>query len=725
MATLLLSAVGTAVGGPIGGAIGALAGRQIDARIFGSGRREGPRLKDLTVSSSSYGTPIARHFGQMRVPGIVIWSTDLAEQRETSGGGKSKPKTTTYSYSVSFAVALASRPIDRVGRIWADGNLLRGSAGDLKTGGTIRIYQGWGDQPLDPLLASAEGLECPAYRNIAYVVFEDLQLADFGNRIPALSFEIFSGSGTDTLAEIAETIAHAATLDNTDTSFLGYSWEGGTLGDVLASIDSVEPLIARSTDIQLRIASKCAAPNPVLMLPPPAIGWSDGDYGELTGFRRSRQIDDRIRPTAMRYYDVSRDYQPGTQRASGRMVSNSARTIEFPATLDAVSARQLIQRAALAHEEQRETLLWRTAEFDPELQLGSLVQAPGIGGMWLIEAIEWREGGIEYELRRTSDALVPPASADAGRAWSFPDLAVTLTLLRAFELPLQSTAEANITLTYAAPSSESAGWPGISLYGVQGAELIPLEVTSKTRAVSGRLLTSLEPSNALRLEHSVSVSVELNAPDWEISTTTVGNLAAGANRLLVGNEVIQFAMAAKISDTVWKLSGLLRGRGGTEGEAALGHGADTPVTLIDERLVPLARSSAGDRIAAIGPADSNPVYAEVENRGIALRPLSPVHPRRRDYSDGGIVFEWTRRARGAWLWTDEVDVPIVEESERYRVGIGPTEAPLAEWQLSRNKIAFDMQEWADLVTEYSGHRVWVRQIGDHAQSLPLMLDTIS
>jgi hypothetical protein len=50
MATILLTAVGTAVGGPLGGAIGALVGRQVDQRIFGSGKREGPRLKELTVT---------------------------------------------------------------------------------------------------------------------------------------------------------------------------------------------------------------------------------------------------------------------------------------------------------------------------------------------------------------------------------------------------------------------------------------------------------------------------------------------------------------------------------------------------------------------------------------------------------------------------------------------------------------------------------------------------
>ena len=72
MATLLLTAVGTAVGGPLGGALGALVGQQADRSLFGTPSVEGPRVKELSVTTSSYGQPIGRHFGQMRVAGTVI-----------------------------------------------------------------------------------------------------------------------------------------------------------------------------------------------------------------------------------------------------------------------------------------------------------------------------------------------------------------------------------------------------------------------------------------------------------------------------------------------------------------------------------------------------------------------------------------------------------------------------------------------------------------------------
>jgi hypothetical protein len=105
MATLVLTTVGTLVGGPIGGAIGAVIGGQIDRAVLTPKGRQGPRLGDLSVQTSSYGSQIPKLFGTMRVAGTVIWATDLREDSHTSGGGKSGGKTTSYSYSASVAVA--------------------------------------------------------------------------------------------------------------------------------------------------------------------------------------------------------------------------------------------------------------------------------------------------------------------------------------------------------------------------------------------------------------------------------------------------------------------------------------------------------------------------------------------------------------------------------------------------------------------------------------------
>ncbi|MDO5606110.1 MAG: glycoside hydrolase TIM-barrel-like domain-containing protein [Paracoccus sp. (in: a-proteobacteria)] len=207
MATIVLGAVGTAIGAGfgssilglsgavIGGMIGSAAGSMVDSWIVSAlmpGQRiEGPRLDSLRLTSATEGVVIPRLYGRMRIGGNIIWATDFREEVNTrrQGGGKGggpKVTTTEYSYYASFAVALCEGSITGIGRVWADGEVL-----DL-TDLTWRWYPGNEVQEPDPFIAAKMGGDrTPAYRGTAYVVFEELPLARFGNRLPQLSFEVF------------------------------------------------------------------------------------------------------------------------------------------------------------------------------------------------------------------------------------------------------------------------------------------------------------------------------------------------------------------------------------------------------------------------------------------------------------------------------------------------------------------------------------------------------
>ncbi len=187
MAQVVLSAVGQSVGGPIGRVIGSTIGRAIDNRVVGSlgpARQVGPRLETLKVQGTAEGSPMACVFGRARVTGQVIWAARFLEGKSKGRAGKGGPKTVDYVYSLSFAVALCEGEIDGVGRVWADGRLM-----DM-TGVVMRVHRGGEDQTPDPLIEAVEGA-APAYRGTAYVVFEDLPLGPFGDRVPQLSFELF------------------------------------------------------------------------------------------------------------------------------------------------------------------------------------------------------------------------------------------------------------------------------------------------------------------------------------------------------------------------------------------------------------------------------------------------------------------------------------------------------------------------------------------------------
>lgn len=239
MATMVLGLAGQAIGGAIaptgftlfgatfsgaaiGGLVGASIGSVIDNKLLSSSfsrQVEGPRLADLHVQSSTVGAPIPRIYGRTRLSGQMIWASNFKETvnstTETSGGGGGKgfgggggsevtTTTTEYSYSISFAVGICEGAIDHIGRVWADGKPLQLSQF------TTRIYKGTESQLPDSLIQAVEGSNnVPAYRGLAYIVFEDLPLAQFGNRIPQLSFEVFrtlDSQGGENLEKLVEAL---------------------------------------------------------------------------------------------------------------------------------------------------------------------------------------------------------------------------------------------------------------------------------------------------------------------------------------------------------------------------------------------------------------------------------------------------------------------------------------------------------------------------------------
>lgn len=725
MATLVLGAIGTLIGGPIGGSIGALLGRSLDTRLFGGGRREGPRLAELRLSTSSYGAPIPRHYGRTRVPGQIIWATDLVERKDSQGGGKGSPAVTTYSYSASFAVALSSRPLRSVGRIWADGKLLRGEAGDLKVGGTLRFHAGHGDQSPDPLIAAAEGVaNCPAYRGLAYVVFEDLQLADFGNRIPSLSFEVVADDGPLALSDLARDVIgdHSAAVPL--TGLAGLSCEG-PLSETLALLDPFFPIDCDAGGEGI-IFWPDNRDLPPLLLPEAATASGDDDFGGKAGFARHRTPQGEAPVAVLRYYDVDRDYQPGAQRSLGRPNPGEPRTLELPAAMSASAARSLIDRAAKRSDWSRQTLSWRVTQLDPAIRPGSNVRLSGHPGLWRIRDWEWRDHGVDLGLVRLAPSTPQAAGlADPGRVNRPSDQANGPTGLIACELPWDGQAATPVPLILALASSPAPGWSGTSLYVDRGdGNLEPLGSSGRNRAVIGTCLTTLAPATPLMFDRHETVTVQLIGSDLTLGNVTMRQLALGANRALIGKEIIQFSQAEAMGDGIWRLSGLWRGRGGTEA-AIFDHQAEEPFALLDSGATLVSADAVGSNpdavIAAIGLSDTQPVTSPILLRGIGLRPLSPVHGRLVRSDDGGGLLAWTRRARGGWIWTEGFDLPLGEQVEVYEVHYRSEIQVLGNWTSLLPHLSFEAGQLDSLLAAQPLGWFEVRQRGDHGLSDPLVI----
>ncbi len=212
MASLLFNFAGSFIGGALfgqpGALVGGLIGSYIGNQLFGPDQEDttrfGPRLQDLTVSSSAFGAPIPWVFGTQRVGTQMIWATDIIELRTEItvesgggggfgkggiGGGGSSQTNVTFKYQANAALLCCRGPKDIV-KVWADGKIIldhtgTGQVASAKFSGLIVRYPGSTTQEPDPTIQGDVGIaDAPAYRDICYFVIHDFPLEDFGNRIP-------------------------------------------------------------------------------------------------------------------------------------------------------------------------------------------------------------------------------------------------------------------------------------------------------------------------------------------------------------------------------------------------------------------------------------------------------------------------------------------------------------------------------------------------------------
>lgn len=662
MATILLTAAGTAVAGPIGGAIGAIVGQAADQAFFAPKARHGPRLGDLAVQTSSYGTQIPKVFGRMRVAGTVIWATDLVETRSTSGGGKGRPRSVGYSYSANFAVGLSARRVRAVHRIWADGRLLRGSAGDFKVATAFRFHDGDEDQPADPLIVSAEGgAMAPAYRGLAYAVFENLALEEFGNRIPSLTFELEADEGPVAIGALAEELGGGAIRAGTSPSLVGYAASGDSIRSALETLTVAASLSLVDQGDHLLLSEP---PGPPLALPVRALG------GPPALARRGSET--APAEATLTYYDPERDYQTGTQRAAIGGAHLPSDRFGLPAALEAATAKRLAEARLAAAGAARSSATVSASWAQAEILAGSTVRLEGIAGLWKVERRRLGAMTLGLELVRLPRGAGGAESASSGRVAAQADEVHGPTTVRLLDAPLPPPAE-GLWLAAAAAGAER-GWRRASLaISTGGSAWIELGATPGT-AVLGQVLTALPAASSALIDLRNAFEVELLNEAMRLENRSDAALANGANLALIGSELVQFGSAEALGGRRFRLRRLLRGRRGTEW-AASAHVAGESFTMLDGTAllpIPLPTSAVGTtaRLLATGIGDGpEGSVAECFVTGETLRPPSPAHLTAALSQAGDLHVRWVRRSRLGWEWTDAGDAPLGEERELYSVSM--------------------------------------------------------
>ena len=189
----------------VGGPSGALYGAQIGIGVGGyldppKGRASKARASPTSPSRpapTAPSSPRSRHYRPQRqrvLAGKQRHQGGGVDKNNKAGGkgGGAKSTTTTYSYYATFAVGLCEGPISGIRRIWAGSRLIYDAGSDdvetvmasNQAAPGMTIYTGSESQMPDTRMQATLGAaNTPAYRGLAYIVFHDFALANYGNSL--------------------------------------------------------------------------------------------------------------------------------------------------------------------------------------------------------------------------------------------------------------------------------------------------------------------------------------------------------------------------------------------------------------------------------------------------------------------------------------------------------------------------------------------------------------
>lgn len=731
MATVVLQAVGSYFG-PIGAAIGAAIGGVIDQALFGPGDQEGPRITDLSVLTSTYGTPIPLIYGpENRASGNLIWATELIETAEESGGKGGGPSFTEYTYRVSCAVAVSAREITNLKRIWANNKIIYDADAVLDYSpnhplptvdpvngqvvtkyftsttspteevfrGThsvmdeIRFYPGNETQIADTLIESFEGVgNVPAYRGTSYIVIKDLQLADFGNRIPNFEFELEADTTISVGAAISD-ITSRAQINNYSVFGLSETLRGYTLARQSPVYQAVFPLeIAYNFETteqrgQIRYIRKSRGMKgsvPVASMGAHTPSRSQSRKAPIT----YKGVSEVVMPDviSITHKDPAMDYQQNTQssfRRVGNAINKTAHNL--PVVLTATQARQIADRLLWGAWSNKKAADFELSDTWARISPGDLLGIPAFGEtlpMKVVRTTRGNNGIADYALVYEDPEIYNSnAQGVAG-----PVSGVTLripgdTRWVPMDAPLFRDTDAPSGFYWAATGAES-GWRGATIKrstddGETYSKVSDVALRNPIGDVSGTLGDG--PDVVFDRANTLTVTLTSSASSLEsVSELLVLN---GSNAAWVGpaaggvGEIIQFATATLVGESTYELSDLLRGRLGTE------HFIDQHSS--GEVFVLLKTNSTGSSDFGTNDWNKERLYKPVSfltdelltdsqsftNTGVRSKPLSPVHVEGVRDTSNNLTITWLRRTRLRTPGLGGGEAPLGETTEAYEIDI--------------------------------------------------------
>lgn len=527
-----------------------------------------------------------------------------------------------------------------------------------------------------------------------------------------LTFEIVADATSPTVGFLLNDASTGVIASDAGQQVIGFAAYGSSIRS------AVEPLV---TGFGLELFDDGSVLRPSSTAVPVVIGdelGNSADNNQEPRFQRE-QAAVRSVPAALRltYYDPARDYQTGEARSVANEGTGSEARQELPAVLGADDAKSLAQQALTRTWTKRDKLTLRLPPSRLTLEPGSQLQLPLAPPLWTVEKATI-EGFVVIAEMYPGVGAVAAVLGDGGRIVPNDDVVAGPVTLALFDIP-NIFGASNGSAVLLAASAVTSGWKRRSASITSGGQDIASE-TARSKSVLGSAITILATSDANLIDNQNSVDVELLASDQWLTSCDDDALASGANLAALGSEIIQFGSAVSLGGGRWRLSRLLRGRGGAEW-ACGGHTVGEAFCLLQPfalQSIPLPSWSIGAEVTAtiVGGTGASITFASE-----ALRPPSPVTLTAERQPSGDLAISWTRRSRLGFVWVDGVDAPLGETVEQYRVLLtgAAGNVELTTGQPNATVASADLAQLGSGATS-----IEVTQIGDFAASHPARINIL-
>ena len=373
-------------------------------------------------------------------------------------------------------------------------------------------------------------------------------------------------------------------------------------------------------------------------------------------------------------YQINSQYQSRLSTASKQKMN-----MQLPIVMTAVEANRIAERILYTTWTERNTRKLKLPTQYLYLQAGDKLALEVAGNLIETRIVSIDIGGnLEISVTCLDEDIATYTSTVGAQGALTEQYNGTITTVEpaTWEFidvgPLNEELDLETPGFYVAMRGDTDAWTGGSLYSsVDGVDYTLVKDFSVASGIGTLSNDFGAPVNGFDIWDNIT-EITVVIDNSQLSSQSELNILAGANPILIGDEVIQYENATLIAANTYKLTKLLRGRAFTQENAV--HTAGERVVVLDNTVKKVTTStsligqnryykalSAGQALAEVSPV-------QYTYNGVNLKPGASTHLTTTTVAND-ITVDWVRVARVNNAWIDGAGIVLAESNEIYEVDI--------------------------------------------------------